>query len=60
VLYLRTRNPLSLVGGVVVVTACYPFLRNHVFPPRGVLAMVTIGVGLALLEAARRPTRGRG
>lgn len=60
VLFLRTRSPLSVVGGVVVVAACYPFLKYHVFPPRGVFAMVAIGLGLALFEAARRPTRGRG
>ena len=60
VLYSRFRSPLSLAGGVVVVLACYPFLRHHVFPPRGVLAMVAIGVGLALLELSRRPTAVRG
>lgn len=60
VLFLRTRSPIALVGGAIVVVACYPFLRYHVFPPRGVLAMVAIGVGLALLEVARRPTAERG
>ncbi len=60
VLFLRSRSPIAVVGGVIVVVACYPFLRNHVFPPRGVLAMVAIGVGLALLEVARRPTAERG
>ena len=52
-LYLRTRSPLALVGGAVVVLASYPFLRNHVFPPRGVLALVAIAVGLGLLELSR-------
>ena len=60
VLFSRFRSPLSLAGGAVVVLACYPFLRYHVFPPRGVLAMVAIGVGLALLELSRRPTAVRG
>jgi len=60
VLFLRTRSPIAVVGGAIVVVACYPFLRYHVFPPRGVLAMVAIGVGLALLEVARRPTAERG
>lgn len=61
VLFLRTRSPLAVAGAVVVAAACYPFLRHHVFPPRGVLAMVAIGVGLALLEASRRVSRpGRG
>ncbi len=60
VLFARFRSPLSLAGGAVVVVACYPFLRHHVFPPRGVLAMVAIGLGLALLELSRRPTAVRG
>ena len=60
VLFRRFRSPLSLAGGAVVVVACYPFLLYHVFPPRGVLAMVAIGVGLALLELSRRPTAVRG
>ena len=60
VLFSRFRSPLSLAGGAVLVVACYPFLRYHVFPPRGVLAMVAIGVGLALLELSRRPTAVRG
>jgi hypothetical protein len=60
VLFLRSRSPIAVVGGVIVVVACYPFLLYHVFPPRGVLAMVAIGVGLALLEVGRRPTPGRG
>lgn len=59
VLFTRSRSALSLVGGAVVVVACYPFLRHHVFPPRGVLAMVAIGVGLAVLEVSRRPDSRR-
>ena len=53
VLFLRSRSPLALVGGLVVAAACYPFLRHHVFPPRGVLALVGVGIGLALLELGR-------
>jgi len=49
----RGRVAPALLGGAVAVLACYPFLRHHVFPPRGVLAVLAIGVGLALLEAAR-------
>ena len=52
VLWLRTRSRLALLGGVVGVLGCYPFLRSHVFPPRGVLALVAIGAALALLEGA--------
>lgn len=58
VLWLRSRSPLAPVGAAVVVAACYPFLRHHVFPPRGVLAMVAVAAGLALLELSRRePSR---
>jgi hypothetical protein len=60
VVFLRTRSPLALLGAAVAVVACWPFLRHHVFPPRGVLAVLAVGLGLALLEAARgRPVRGR-
>lgn len=60
VLYRRSRSVLAPVGGAIVVLACWPFLQHHVFPPRGVLAMATIGVGLGLLEAARVRPAGRG
>ena len=60
VLWLRGRNPLAIGGAVVVAAACYPFLQHHVFPPRGVLAVAAIGVGLALLEASRVSRPGRG
>lgn len=59
VLWLRTRSPFAPLGALVVAAACYPFLRHHVFPPRGVLAMVGLAVGLALLELSRR-RGGRG
>ncbi|MCU1672725.1 MAG: hypothetical protein JWN77_838 [Frankiales bacterium] len=52
-LWLRGRSPLALAGGAVVALACVPFYRHHVFPPRGVLALVVVGVGLALLAAAQ-------
>ena len=54
VLFLRTRSPLAPIGAAVIVAACYPFYRFHVFPYKGVLAMVAIGVGLALLEGSRQ------
>ena len=53
-LFLRTRSPLAVVGGLVVAAACYPFKLHHVFPPRGVLALVGIAVGLLLLELSRQ------
>lgn len=58
VLWLRTRSWLALVGGALGAAACEPFLRHHVFPPRGVLALVAIGAALALLELSRRPRAG--
>lgn len=54
VLFLRTRSPLAPIGAVVLAAACYPFLTDHVFPPRGVLALVGVAIGLALLEASRQ------
>lgn len=54
VLWLRTRSPLAPLGALVVAASCYFFLQHHVFPPRGVLAMVGLAIGLALLELARQ------
>lgn len=60
VLFGRGRDPLALLGGAVAAAACWPFLRHHVFPPRGVLALLAIGAGLALLGlAARRAAEQR-
>lgn len=53
VLFTRTRSPLALAGGAVGALACWPFLRHHVFPLRGVLAVAAVGLAFALLEAAR-------
>lgn len=57
VLYLRSRSPLAPLGAGVLAASCYPFLRHHVFPPRGVLALVGIALGLALLERSRLSRR---
>lgn len=53
VLFARTRSPLAPLGAAVVVAASSFFFRYHVFPPRGVLAMVGIAAGFALLELSR-------
>lgn len=53
VLWLRSRSALAPLGAVVLTAACYPFLTDHVFPPRGVVALVGVAAGLALLEASR-------
>ena len=54
VLWLRGRSILAVGGAGLLAAACPFFLRHHVFPPRGVLAMVGIAAGLALLEAGRQ------
>lgn len=53
VLWLRTRSLRAVAGAVVAAGSCWLFLVHHVFPPRGVLALIGIAVGLMLLEAAR-------
>lgn len=55
-LWSRAHDPLALLGGLVVALACIPFYRHHVFPYQGVLAMVGIAAGFALLEAGRPRT----
>jgi hypothetical protein len=52
-LFRRSRSALAPVGGVVVVAASWFFYRHHVFPPRGVLALVAIAVGLAALAVVQ-------
>lgn len=59
VVFRRSGNLLAPVGGVVVALACYPFELYHVFPPRGVLAIAAIGLGIGVIEAARTPLRSR-
>ena len=53
-LWRRARSPLAPAGVALVLAAAPFFYRHHVFPPRGVLAMLTIAAGLALLAAAER------
>ena len=48
----RTRSPLVPAGTALVLAACPFFYRHHVFPPRGVLALLAIGAGLVLLAVA--------
>ena len=52
-LWRSTGSRLALLGGAVGAVSCWPFLQHHVFAPRGVLALVGIAVGLALLGTAR-------
>lgn len=52
VLWRRSRSPLAPAGALVGAVSCVWFYRHHVFPPRGVLALLGIAVGLALLGVA--------
>ena len=61
VLYRRARSPLAVAGALVGAASCWWFYRHHVFPPRGVLALLGIAAGLALLGvAAQRRAVGPG
>jgi hypothetical protein len=54
VVFRRTRSVLAPIGGLLVVLGCVFFYRHHVFPPRGVLAMVAVAAGLGAMALARR------
>ena len=54
VLWLRGRRLLAPAGALVSTAGCWFFLQHHVFPPRGVVALVLVAAGLALLELSRR------
>jgi hypothetical protein len=41
-----------LPGGLVLLAAGWSFVDSHIFRPRGVLTMLAIAVGFALLTAA--------
>jgi hypothetical protein len=49
----RHGGPLAPVGAVVAVVGCWLFYRHHVFPPRGVVGVLLLAVGLALIGTAR-------
>ena len=55
VVFRRSRSVLAPVGGLLVLLGCVFFYRHHVFPPRGVLAMVAVAAGLAAMAVARQP-----
>lgn len=49
------RDGLSVLPGTIVLaTSCFPFLYGHIFHPTGVIAMIGIALGSALLALARR------
>jgi hypothetical protein len=47
-------GPRVLPGAAVLAGACYPFLTGHIFHPTGVVAMLLVALGCALVAAARR------
>jgi hypothetical protein len=53
----RRGNLWALPGAAVLAAACFPFRVGHIFHPTGVLAMIGIAIGCALLAAA--PSRPR-
>lgn len=55
VVLVRRDGLRALPGTLVLAAACYPFYTDHIFTPNGVLAMLGVAVGCALLAAARRP-----
>ena len=54
------RGPLAVVGGVVVAVSSVVVYERHVFPPEGVLGMVGVGVGLALVALSGAGSRAAG
>jgi hypothetical protein len=56
---VATRRPVAVLGAVLVVAGAVSFLTSHIFPPRGVVTMLVLAAGWALLVAVRhRPRAG--
>lgn len=51
---VRRDGVRAVPGTVVLAASCLPFLDGHIFHPTGVLAMLGVALGCALLAAARR------
>lgn len=66
IVWRRGRSALAPVAGALALICCVFFYRHHVFPPRGVLALLGMGVALVLLAIADSrgpealPRRSRG
>lgn len=52
VVLIRRDGVRAAPGAVLLLASCYPFLLGHIFHPTGVLAMLGIAAGCALLAAA--------
>ncbi len=52
VVLIRRDGVRAVPGAVLLLASCYPFLLGHIFHPTGVLAMLGIAAGCALLAAA--------
>lgn len=53
----RPRWSLFIPGAVVLLVAASFFLRSHIYWPVGVITVLAIGVGFALIEASRPQQR---
>ena len=52
----RRRGPLAPAGAALALGGCWLFYGHHVFPPRGVVGLLLLAAGLALLALARART----
>lgn len=52
VLVARGGGALAVGGGALAAVSCWWFYLHHVFAPRGVLALVGIGIGCVLMGLA--------
>ena len=56
---VATRRPIAVLGALLVVAGAVSFLTSHIYPPRGVITMLVLAAGWAILVVAR-PREGRG
>lgn len=54
---VATRRPVAVLGGVLVVAGAVSFLTSHIYPPRGVVTMLVLAAGWAVLVAVRPEPR---
>ena len=50
---VATRRPIAVLGALLVVAGAVSFLTSHIFPPRGVVTMLVLAAGWAVLVAVR-------